>query len=337
MTFTNYFNLFPGDMIMTRTTTRTLVLSLLAITGLAFGPTRMTSAEQPVKVFHKTVKVGDLDIFYREAGPKDAPAILLLHGFPTSSQMFRNLILRLADKYRVIAPDYPGFGHSSMPPRDKFAYTFDNLAKVIDEFTEKVGLTRYALYVQDYGAPVGYRLASQHPDRITAIVVQNGNAYDEGLDNDFWKPIKSYWKEPNSKVKRDNLRSLVTYEATQWQYTHGVENPELVSPDGAAHDQLLLDREGNDEIQLDLFLSYGSNPPLYPEWQEYFRTHQPPMLIAWGKNDQIFPAAGAEPYKRDLKTLELHLLDAGHFALESNGDEIAQLMREFLGRHVPKK
>jgi len=322
---------------MTRTTTRTLVLALLAITGLAFGPTRMASAQQPVKVFHKTVKVGDLDIFYREAGPKDAPAILLLHGFPTSSQMFRSLIPRLADNYRVIAPDYPGFGHSSMPPRDMFAYTFDNLAKVIDEFTEKVGLTKYALYVQDYGAPVGYRLASQHPDRITAIVVQNGNAYDEGLDNDFWKPIKAYWQEPNGKAKRDNLRNLVTYEATQWQYTHGVKNPELVSPDGAAHDQLLLDRKGNDEIQLDLFLSYGSNPPLYPKWQEYFRTHQPPMLIAWGKNDQIFPAAGAEPYKRDLKTLELHLLDAGHFALESNGDEIAQLMREFLGKHVPKK
>jgi pimeloyl-ACP methyl ester carboxylesterase len=324
-------------MIMTRTTTRTLLLALLAITGLAFGPTRMASAQQPVKVFHKTVKVGDLDIFYREAGPKDAPAILLLHGFPTSSQMFRSLIPRLADKYRVIAPDYPGFGHSSMPPRDKFAYTFDNLAKVIDEFTEKVGLTKYALYVQDYGAPVGYRLASQHPGRITAIVVQNGNAYDEGLDNDFWKPIKAYWKEPSSMAKRDSLRNLVTYDATKWQYTHGVKNPELVSPDGAAHDQFLLDRKGNDEIQLDLFLSYGSNPPLYPKWQEYFRTHQPPMLIAWGKNDQIFPAAGAEPYKRDLKTLEFHLLDAGHFALESNGDEIAQLMREFLGKHVPKK
>lgn len=322
---------------MTRTTTRTLVLALLAITGLALGPTGTASAQQPVNVFHKTAKVGDLDIFYREAGPKDAPAILLLHGFPTSSQMFRNLIPKLADKYHVIAPDYPGFGHSSIPPRDRFTYTFDNLAMVIDEFTETVGLTRYALYVQDYGAPVGYRLASQHPDRITAIVVQNGNAYDEGLDNDFWKPIKAYWNAPNSKAKRDNLRNLVTYEATRWQYAHGVNNPELVSPDGAAHDQFLLDRKGNDEIQLDLFLSYGSNPALYPKWQEYFRTHQPPMLIAWGRNDQIFPAAGAEPYKRDVKTLEFHLLDAGHFALESNGDEIAQLMREFLGKHVPKK
>ena len=251
------------------------------------------------------MKVGDLDIFYREAGPKDAPTILLLHGFPTSSQMFRNLIPALADKYHVVAPDYPGYGHSSMPSRDKFAYTFDNLAKVIDEFTEKVGVTKYALYVQDYGAPVGYRLAVKHPERITAIVVQNGNAYDEGLDNDFWKPIKAYWKEPKSKEKRDALRVALTYETTKWQYTHGVKNPELISPDGAAHDQFLMDRKGNDEIQLDLLLDYGSNPPLYPSWQAYFRKHQPPMLIAWGKNDQIFPAAGAEPYKRDLKTLEL--------------------------------
>ncbi len=293
----------------------------------------MTDYES-VKVRHKTVKVSELDLFYREAGPKDAPAILLLHGFPTSSQMFRNLIPALADQYRVVAPDYPGFGHSSMPPHDKFAYTFDNLARVIDDFTGKVGLTRYAIYVQDYGAPVGYRLAVKHPERITAIVVQNGNAYDEGLDNDFWKPLKAYWKEPRSTEKRDALRSFITYEATKWQYTDGVNDLELVSPDGAAEDQFLLDRKGNDEIQLDLFLSYGSNPPLYPIWQEYFRKHQPPMLIAWGKNDKIFPAAGAEPYKRDLKTLEFHLLDAGHFALETHGHEIAGLMREFLGRHA---
>jgi pimeloyl-ACP methyl ester carboxylesterase len=295
------------------------------------------SAQQSVKVYHKTSKVGDLDIFYREAGAKNAPAILLLHGFPTSSQMFRNLIPALADEYRVIAPDYPGYGHSSMPSHDKFAYTFDNVAKVIDEFTEKVGLTTYAIYVQDYGAPIGYRLASQHPDRITAIVVQNGNAYDEGLDNKFWQPIKDYWKEPNSRTKRDAIRNLLTYDATKWQYTTGVKNPELVSPDGAAHDQFLLDRKGNDEIQLDMFLSYGSNPPLYPQWQAYFRKYQPPMLIVWGKNDQIFPPEGAEPYKRDLKTLEFHLLDAGHFALESNGDEIARLMHEFLGKHVTKR
>jgi pimeloyl-ACP methyl ester carboxylesterase len=289
------------------------------------------------KVAHRTVKVGDLDVFYREAGPKDAPGVLLLHGFPTSSQMFRNLIPQLADEYRVVAPDYPGFGHSSMPPREQFRYTFDSLATVIDEFTEVVGLQRYALYVQDYGAPVGYRLASQHPERVTAIVVQNGNAYDEGVDNDFWEPIKAYWKEPDSRERRDALRGFLKYEATRWQYTVGVTNPELVSPDGPAHDQFLLDRPGNDEIQLDLFLSYGSNPPRYPEWQAYFRTHQPPVLIVWGKNDPIFPPAGAEPYRRDLKTLEFHLLDAGHFALETHGDEIAGLMRDFLGKHVGKK
>ncbi len=311
------------------------------------GWSRMTFAEPPLKptsaattaveVLHKTVKVDDLEIFYREAGPADAPTVLLLHGFPTSSQMFRNLIPALADRYHVIAPDYPGFGHSSMPAHDKFAYTFDNLASVMEKFTEKVGLKSYALYVQDYGAPVGYRLAVAHPERVTAIVVQNGNAYDEGLDNEFWKPIKAYWSEPTSVAKRDALKAFLNYDATKWQYTHGVKNPQRISPDGPAHDQYLLDREGSNEIQLDLFLSYGSNPALYPKWQEYFRQHQPPMLIVWGEHDQIFPAAGATPYKRDLKNVEYHLLDAGHFALESNGDEIAQLMREFLMNHIGPK
>jgi pimeloyl-ACP methyl ester carboxylesterase len=328
---------------MTRLTRPTIVRSLLAAAvfigeaanhALAqqAAPASPALAEAAVQVQYKTVKIGDLDIFYREAGPKGAPVVLLLHGFPTSSQMYRNLIPALADRYHVIAPDYPGYGHSSMPPRDRFAYTFDNLAKVMDAFTVELDLTRYAMYVQDYGAPVGYRLASAHPERITAIVVQNGNAYDEGLDNKFWEPIKAYWKEPNSSEKRDALRGFLKYDATRWQYTHGVPNPELISPDGAAHDQFLMDRSGNDEIQLDLFLSYGSNPPLYPQWQAYFRKHQPPMLIAWGKNDEIFPSAGAEPYKRDLKNLEYHLLDAGHFALESEGHTIAALTREFLGR-----
>jgi pimeloyl-ACP methyl ester carboxylesterase len=289
---------------------------------------------ESVKVAHRVLKVRELELFYREAGPKDAPAVLLLHGFPTSSQMFRNLIPRLADRYRVVAPDYPGFGHSSMPPHDKFSYTFDNLAGVVDEFTELLGLSKYALYVQDYGAPIGYRLASRHPERVTAIVVQNGNAYDEGLDNEFWKPLKAYWAEPNSQTKRDALRAFLNVDATRWQYTHGVPHPEFVGPDGWTTDQYLLDRKGNDEIQLDMFLSYGSNPPLYPKWQEYFRQQQPPMLIVWGRNDKIFPAAGAEPYKRDLKTLDYHLLDAGHFALESNGGEIAELMRAFFAKHT---
>ena len=289
---------------------------------------------QTTKVAHRTVQIRGLDVFYREAGPKDAPAVLLLHGFPSSSQMFRNLIPALADRYRVLAPDYPGFGHSSMPPRDEFAYTFDNLAGVVEEFTAMLGLSKYALYVQDYGAPVCYRLASRHPNRVTAIVVQNGNAYDEGLDNDFWKPLKAYWQDPTSLEKRHALQAFLNVEATRWQYTHGVPHPEFVSPDGWTTDQYLLDRKGNDEIQLDLFLSYGSNPPLYPQWHEYFRKYQPPVLIVWGRNDQIFPAAGAEPYKRDLRTVEFHLLDAGHFALESEGDLIARLMRDFLGRHV---
>jgi pimeloyl-ACP methyl ester carboxylesterase len=309
------------------------LLSLVATWASLLGIDSTVLAQQPA-VLHKTVKIGDLDIFYREAGPKDAPTVLLLHGFPTSSQMYRNLIPALADKYHVVAPDYPGFGHSSMPPRDKYSYTFDNLAKTIDEFTTVLGLSKFALYVQDYGAPVGYRLAVAHPERISAIVVQNGNAYDEGLDNDFWKPLKAYWNEPKSREKRDALRAFLTYDATRWQYTNGVKRTELISPDGPAHDQFLLGRAGNDEIQLDLFLSYGSNPLLYPKWQAYFREHQPPVLIVWGKNDQVFPAAGAEPYKRDLKNLEYHLLDAAHFALETNGDEIAGLMWGFLGKHL---
>jgi pimeloyl-ACP methyl ester carboxylesterase len=323
--------------LMRSTTKRFLMLTILAASACCLALTNPAAAQDATTVRYRTLKVSGLDIFYREAGPKNAPAILLLHGFPTSSQMYRNLIPLLADRYHVIAPDYPGFGHSSMPARDKFTYSFDNLAKVIDEFTEKVGLKNYALYVQDYGAPVGNRLAVMHPARITAIVVQNGNAYDEGLDNDFWKPIKAYWNDPHSKEKRDALRVFLKYDATKWQYTQGVKNLELVSPDGPAHDQFLLDRTGNDEIQLDLLLSYGSNPPLYPKWQDYFRTHQPPMLIVWGKNDPIFPAACAEPYKRDLKTLEFHLLDAGHFALETNGPEISRLMNDFLGKHLIRK
>jgi pimeloyl-ACP methyl ester carboxylesterase len=339
---------------MNRSTRWIVALSLCAAGALAVGLTTAgegpgTTSAGPVlhsdssagpsstRVLHKTVKVGDLDIFYREAGPKDAPTILLLHGFPTSSQMFRNLIPALAEKYHVIAPDYPGYGHSSMPAHDRFSYTFDNMAKVIGDFTGKLGLSKYAIYVQDYGAPIGYRLAAANPERISAIVVQNGNAYDEGLDNDFWKPIKAYWAAPASKEKRNALRGILTYDATRWQYTEGVPNPELVSPDGAAHDQFLMDREGNDEIQLDMFLSYGSNPPLYPKWQAYFRQHQPPMLIVWGKNDKIFPAAGAEPYRRDLKNLEFHLLDAGHFALETHGDEIATRIRAFMDKHVSTK
>jgi pimeloyl-ACP methyl ester carboxylesterase len=285
------------------------------------------------RVAYRTVKIDGLDIFYREAGPREAPAVLLLHGFPTSSHMFRNLIPALAGEFRLVAPDYPGFGNSSMPTVDQFDYTFDRLAEIIEKLTEKVGLQKYSLYVQDYGAPVGYRLAVKHPDRVQALVVQNGNAYDEGLDNDFWKPIKAYWQE-RTEERAKPLRGFLAREATIWQYTGGVRDKEAISPDNWNIDQPLLDRPGNAEIQLALFYSYGSNPALYPEWQAYFREQQPPMLIVWGKNDQIFPAAGAEPYKRDLKNLEFHLLDTGHFALEEDGAEIAGLMRHFLRKNV---
>lgn len=284
-------------------------------------------------VSHKKAKVGELEIFYREAGPKDAPTILLLHGFPTSSHMFRNLMPELADRFHVIAPDYPGYGESSAPPSTQFHYTFDNLADVMEQFVAVVGVKKYALYLMDYGAPIGYRIAVKHPEQVTALIVQNGNAYDEGLDNEFWKPIKQYWADP-SKENRDALRGFLTIEATKWQYTHGVKDIAAISPDNWNMDQPLLDREGNHEIQLDLFLSYGSNPPLYPQWQAYFRKYQPPTLIVWGKNDQIFPEAGATPYQRDLKNIEIHLLDAGHFALEDHNSVIAGHIRDFMGRNV---
>ncbi|WP_420809803.1 alpha/beta fold hydrolase [Herbaspirillum robiniae] len=282
-------------------------------------------------VSYQTVKVGKLNIFYREAGPKDAPTLLLLHGFPTSSQMFRNLIPLLADRYHIIAPDYPGYGQSDMPSMDSFTYSFDNLADVIGKFTETLGLTRYALYVQDYGAPVGYRLATAHPERVSAIVVQNGNAYDEGLDNDFWVPVKKYWAD-KSEANAAPLKEGMELKATMWQYTEGVRDVRHISPDAWALDQAYMDRPGNKAIQLEMFYSYGTNPRRYPEWQAYFRKYQPPMLIAWGKNDKIFPPAGAYPYLRDLPKAELHLLDTGHFALEEDSAAIGALMREFLGR-----
>lgn len=294
-------------------------------------PTTIAEGKQ-VEVRYRTVKVGDLDVFYREAGPKDAPAVLLLHGFPTSSHMYRNLIPQLADKYHVVAPDYPGYGQSSMPDRAQFAYTFENLSNVVDDFVQKLGLKSYALYVMDYGAPIGYRLALKHPERVTALIVQNGNAYEEGL-RDFWIPIKKYWSEP-SKENREPLRKLLTIEATKWQYTNGVPDASLVSPDTWVNDQAGLDRPGNDEIQLDLFYDYRTNVPLYPAFQEFFRKYHPPTIIVWGKNDFIFPAEGAGPYRRDLPEAELHLIDTGHFALESNGREMAILIHEFLDRNL---
>ncbi len=284
---------------------------------------------------HKSVQIDNLDIFYRESGPTDAPSILLLHGFPTSSHMFRNLIPTLDDKFHLVAPDYPGFGASSMPRLDAFEYSFDKLADVIEKFVDRVGLQEYFIYLMDYGAPIGYRLASQRPERVLGLIVQNGNAYDEGL-RDFWIPIKNYWKEKNvenAKVLEDNI---LTLDATKWQYTNGVRNPEAIAPDNWFHDQYLLDRPGNKEIQLELFYSYGTNPPLYPQWQEYFRVHQPPTLLVWGKGDYIFPEEGAHPYKRDLNNIEFHILNTGHFALEEDLEFISARIRDFVQRNTSR-
>ncbi|NJK50919.1 alpha/beta hydrolase [Candidatus Gracilibacteria bacterium] len=277
---------------------------------------------------YRTVEVDGLNIFYREAGLPSNPTILLLHGFPTSSHMFRNLIPALADRFHLVAPDYPGFGNSSMPTVEEFDYTFDRLAQVMEKFTEAVGLSKYSLYVMDYGAPIGFRLATKHPERVEALIVQNGNAYEEGL-REFWEPLKAYWRDRSSE-NADKLRQFLALDATKWQYTHGVRNPQAISPDNWIIDQYFLERVGNNDIQLALFYSYGSNPPLYPQWQEYFRTHQPPTLVVWGKNDFIFSAEGAHPYKRDLQTIEFYLLDTGHFALEEEGDAIADYIRRFL-------
>jgi pimeloyl-ACP methyl ester carboxylesterase/nicotinamidase-related amidase len=296
---------------------------------------RVRQAVPPTRVQHRTLNIDGLDIFYREAGQRGNPTVLLLHGFPTSSHMFRNLIPKLAGRYHVVAPDYPGFGGSSMPTVDEFDYTFDRLAEIVDQFTERLNISRYSLYVMDYGAPVGFRLATKHPERIQSIVVQNGNAYDEGL-REFWDPIKTYWKRRTAK-NAEPLRGLLTLEATKWQYLTGVRNPEVISPENWEHVQPLLDRPGNSEIQLALFYDYGSNPSHYPKWQRYFRQHQPPTLIVWGKNDPIFPAEGAYPYRRDLQDLGFHILDTGHFALEEDGDLIADLMLSFLDRKVKQR
>ncbi|MBW4456417.1 MAG: alpha/beta hydrolase [Nostoc indistinguendum CM1-VF10] len=276
----------------------------------------------------RTVSIDGLDIFYREAGSRNNPTILLLYGFPTSSHMFRNLIPALADRFHLVAPDYPGYGNSSMPTVTEFDYTFEHLAQIVEKFITAIDLQRYSLYVMDYGAPIGYRIAAKYPEQVEALIVQNGNAYEEGL-REFWNPIKAYWQD-RSPENADKLRPFFTLETTKWQYTNGVRNPEAISPDNWNMDQLFLDRPGNDEIQLALLYSYGTNPPLYPQWQEYFRKHQPPTLIVWGKNDYIFPAEGAYPYQRDLKDVEFHLLDTGHFALEDQGDAIANHITQFL-------
>jgi pimeloyl-ACP methyl ester carboxylesterase len=283
---------------------------------------------------YRTASIDGVKIFYREAGDPKAPTLLLLHGFPTSSHMYRELIPVLADRYHVVAPDLPGFGFSDAPDRANFKYTFDHLADVIDRFTEVIELSRYALYVFDYGAPVGFRLAIRHPERITAVISQNGNAYLEGL-SEGWNPIQAYWKNP-SRENREALRAFLKPETTQWQYTQGVPNPERLSPDAWTLDAALLARSGNDEIQLDLFGDYQSNIALYPKFQEFIRTGRP-LLAVWGKNDPFFLPAGAAAFERDNPDAEIHLLDAGHFALESQGPEIAAVIHNFLARKLPKQ
>ncbi|QXQ08052.1 alpha/beta fold hydrolase [Sphingosinicellaceae bacterium] len=312
----------------------------------AFATLLLASAAVPVRsapVHHilsvpvphyRTAILEGVKIAYVEAGPKDGPVVLLLHGFPTSSHQFRNLIPLLADRYHVIAPDYPGFGESDAPPHDKFEYGFGHYATLIDGLLGQLGVKRYAMYLFDYGAPVGYRLALKHPERVSALIVQNGNAYDEGL-GDFWKPMKADWAHPTAKT-RDALSFLVTLKTTKFQYQDGMQDESRIDPANWRHDQPLLDRPGNKDIQIDLFHDYGSNVALYPQFQAFFRKYQPPTLIVWGKNDKVFPTAGAEPYRRDLPKAEYHVLDTGHFALEDQLHVMAPLIHDFLDRKVAK-
>ncbi len=284
------------------------------------------------QTLHRTVDVEGLEIFYREAGPQDAPTILLLHGYPTSSHMFRNLIRDLSEKYHVLAPDYPGYGRSEQPPMSDFQYTFDNMSKVVESFLKAKNVNKFSIYLMDYGAPIGFRIAAKYPERIESLIIQNGCAYDEGL-KEFWDPIKKYWKEytlENGKA----LEGFHTIDGLKWQYTHGVQNIETISPDNWQVDLQHLSRPENNDIQLAMFYDYRTNVTKYPEWQAYFREHQPPTLIVWGKNDHIFPPDGAHPYKRDLKNVEFHLLDTGHFALEEKGDVIADLILGFMKKNV---
>ncbi|MEO9806237.1 MAG: alpha/beta hydrolase [Reichenbachiella sp.] len=304
---------------------------------LLFGLALIFSADielraQRVAVQHKTIEINGLEIFYREAGSPDNPTILLLHGYPTSSHMFRNLMTDLSDSYHLLAPDYPGFGNSEQPSMETFDYTFDNVSLIVEDFLSKLNVSKYSIYLMDYGAPIGFRIAAKYPDRVESLIIQNGNAYEEGL-RDFWIPIKKYWNDytiENGKA----LEGFHSLDGLKWQYTHGVRNVESISPDNWNVDLQHLQRDENNEIQLAMFYDYRTNVPLYPSWQNYFRTYQPPTLIVWGQNDYIFPAEGAHPYKQDLKNLEFHLLNTGHFALEEDGKLIADKIRKFLNTQI---
>lgn len=313
--------------------TRTLSAALLAaalITPIASSNASERASAFETKFGYETID--GLRIAYREAGDPANPTVLLLHGFPTSSHMFRNLIPDLAADYHVIAPDFQGFGASDMPSAETYDYTFDNLADTVEELLERKNIEYYALYLMDYGAPVGYRLFADAPEKVTGFIIQNGNAYEEGLP-EFWDPIRAFWADP-SEENAAPLRAFLGIEGTKWQFTHGTRNPEAINPDNYWHVQYLLDRPGNAEVQLELFYDYRTNLTLYPEWQALFREHQPPALVVWGKNDQIFPAEGAHPYRQDLTNVEFHLLDTGHFALEEDGAFIVEEIRDFLEREI---
>jgi pimeloyl-ACP methyl ester carboxylesterase len=304
--------------------TTALLIAGLSITGTTYAQTDTNA------VHYQTVEIDGVDIFYREAGSPENPTLLLLHGFPTSSHMFRNLIEDLKEDYHLVAPDYPGFGNSEQPPIEEFEYTFDHFAELIEAFTEELELNSYSLYLMDYGAPVGFRVAVAHPERVESLIIQNGNAYDEGLLT-FWDPIKTYWNE-RTAANAEPLTGFITPAGVEWQYTHGVRDASKISPDNWNNDLRHLTREGNPQIQLQLFYDYGTNPGHYPAWQAYFREHQPRTLIVWGQNDYIFPAEGAHPYLRDLNDVDFNLLDTGHFALEEDGAVISAHIDRFLSK-----
>lgn len=324
---------------MNHFTTLCLAASLAVTTSIA-KPIKAqemkshTSTPSATEVRHGFETVDGLKIFYREAGDPEKPTIVLLHGFPASSHMYRNLMRDLADAYHVVAPDYPGFGESSFPSADQYEYTFDNLAKTMDRFLEQRGLDKYSLYIQDYGAPIGFRIATAHPERVQTLLVQNGNAYEEGIAKTGWDPIMKYWKDMTAENEQTIIKNVFTLEGMKWQYTHGTRNPDNIAPENWNLDFMKISRPGQHEVQLGLFYDYQNNIKRYPEWQSYLREHQPSVLIVWGEHDAFFPVPGAEGYRRDVKDVDYNILNTGHFALEEEGPFIAKKIREFLGKRV---
>ena len=308
-----------------------IMKTTLSIFGALLASVSFASAEVS-EINYRTEKVGDLEIFYREAGQPSKPTLVLLHGFPTSSQMYRKVLNELKENYHLIAPDYPGFGESSAPSASEFSYTFDNIATVMDQFLEQKGLTKYTLMIQDYGAPIGYRIATKHPERVAGLIIMNGNAYEEGLGKEGWAPIFDYWKTKDPELAKTIAKQVFSLQGMKWQYTHGTKNPHLINPDNWILDTAKITRPGQTEIQLGLFYDYQNNVKLYPLWQKYLRDNQPPTLIVWGKNDAFFPEPGAQAYKRDLKNIDYNILDTGHFPLEEEGPFIIKKIRAFMNK-----